>query len=90
MLIMFLCEMCVAIKHVYTTLVKIANTKGPGSQDAKQRMVEKLLVMAEGPEEARYLARTFVQNVSFLVFRFFFLFCILYFYFFYGDGSPHG
>ncbi|KAI5790674.1 hypothetical protein DFH27DRAFT_596019 [Peziza echinospora] len=52
-----------AIKHVYTTLVKIANTKGPGSQDAKQRMVERLLVMAEGPEEARYLARTFVQNL---------------------------
>ena len=53
----------VAISNVYDTLVKIANAKGQGSQDVKQRHVERMLVDAKG-EEVRYLTRTLIQHVS--------------------------
>ncbi|KAJ5793637.1 hypothetical protein N7457_000236 [Penicillium paradoxum] len=51
------------IKGVYQSLVKIATSKGPGSQEAKQRIVEKLLQDARGAEESRYIVRTLVQNL---------------------------
>ncbi|KAH0566369.1 hypothetical protein GP486_000227 [Trichoglossum hirsutum] len=53
-----------SIKSVYQSLVKIANTKGPGSQEAKQRIVERLLQDARGGEESRYIVRTLVQHVT--------------------------
>lgn len=54
------------IKGVYQLLVKIANSKGNGSQEVKQRLVERLLQDARGPEESRYIVRTLAQHVSYL------------------------
>ncbi|PWY92434.1 ATP-dependent DNA ligase [Aspergillus heteromorphus CBS 117.55] len=51
------------IKGVYQSLKKIAMSKGSGSQEAKQRIVEKLLQDARGAEESRYIVRTLVQNL---------------------------
>lgn len=51
------------IKGVYQSLMKIAMSKGPGSQETKQRIVEKLLQDARGAEEGRYIVRTLVQNL---------------------------
>ena len=51
------------IKAVFESLVKIASSKGTGSVEAKQRIVEKLLQDARGPEESRYIVRTLVQHV---------------------------
>lgn len=51
------------IKSVYQSLVKIAKSKGPGSQETKQRIVEKLLQDTRGAEESRYIARTLVQHL---------------------------
>ncbi|KAK4862121.1 hypothetical protein LT330_003259 [Penicillium expansum] len=51
------------IKGVYQSLKKIATSKGPGSQETKQRIVEKLLQDARGAEESRYIVRTLVQNL---------------------------
>ncbi|RAL15464.1 putative DNA ligase I [Aspergillus homomorphus CBS 101889] len=51
------------IKGVYQSLKKIALSKGGGSQEAKQRIVEKLLQDARGAEESRYIVRTLVQNL---------------------------
>jgi DNA ligase 1 len=52
-----------SIKSVYQSLVKIANAKGTGSQEVKQRIVERLLQDARGGEESRYIVRTLVQHV---------------------------
>ena len=52
------------IKGVYQSLVKIANSKGNGSQEMKQRIVERLLQDARGPEESRYIVRTLAQHVG--------------------------
>ncbi|KAI9771466.1 MAG: hypothetical protein M1840_002086 [Geoglossum simile] len=52
-----------SIKSVYQSLVKIANTKGIGSQEVKQRIVERLLQDARGGEESRYIVRTLVQHL---------------------------
>ena len=52
-----------SIKAVYQSLVKIANSKGSGSQEFKQRIVERLLQDAQGAEESRYLVRTLVQHL---------------------------
>ena len=52
------------IKGVFGSLVKIANSKGQGSQEAKQRIVERLVQDARGAEESRYIVRTLVQHVS--------------------------
>lgn len=51
------------IKGVYQSLVKVANSKGHGSQEVKQRIVERLLQDARGPEESRYVMRTLAQHV---------------------------
>ncbi|KIW86845.1 uncharacterized protein Z519_12631 [Cladophialophora bantiana CBS 173.52] len=51
------------IKSVYQTLVKIASSKGHGSVEQKQRLVERLLQDARGPEESRYIVRTLVQHL---------------------------
>ncbi|KAI9785875.1 MAG: hypothetical protein M1816_008202 [Peltula sp. TS41687] len=51
------------IKGVYQLLVKIANSKGNGSQEVKQRLVERLLQDARGPEESRYIVRTLAQHL---------------------------
>ncbi|RPB25475.1 ATP-dependent DNA ligase [Terfezia boudieri ATCC MYA-4762] len=50
------------IINVYDTLHKIAVAKGSGSQEVKQRHVERLLVNAKG-EEVRYLTRTLIQHL---------------------------
>ena len=52
-----------SIKNVFQSLIKIANSKGNGSQEFKQRIVERLLQDAQGPEESRYLVRTLVQHL---------------------------
>ena len=51
------------IKGVYQSLVKIANSKGNGSQEIKQRIVERLVQDARGAEESRYIVRTLVQHL---------------------------
>lgn len=45
------------VPEVFATLTSIANTGGAGSQDAKQRLLSKLLLDAT-PLEARYITRT--------------------------------
>ncbi|KAH0537342.1 hypothetical protein FGG08_005858 [Glutinoglossum americanum] len=52
-----------SIKGVYQSLVRIANSKGTGSQEAKQQIVERLLQDARGGEESRYIVRTLVQHL---------------------------
>ena len=52
-----------SIKGVFESLVKIANSKGHGSQENKQRIVERLVQDARGAEESRYIVRTLVQHV---------------------------
>lgn len=52
-----------SIKAVYQSLVKIANSRGNGSQDFKQQIVERLLQDAQGAEESRYLVRTLAQHL---------------------------
>ncbi|KAK0266379.1 hypothetical protein B0A54_04869 [Friedmanniomyces endolithicus] len=51
------------IKGVYENLHKIAGAKGQGSQEAKQRVVERLVQDARGAEESRYIVRTLVQHL---------------------------
>ncbi|KAK2831884.1 hypothetical protein FQN49_007072 [Arthroderma sp. PD_2] len=51
------------IQSVYDALMKIATSKGTGSQEAKQRIIEKLLQDARGAEESRYIVRTLVQHL---------------------------
>jgi DNA ligase-1 len=51
------------IRSVYDSLVKISSSKGQGSQDAKQRIVERLILDARGAEESRYIVRTLVQHL---------------------------
>lgn len=52
------------IKGVYQSLVKIANSQGQGSGEAKQRLVDRLLQDARGGEESRFVVRTLCQHVS--------------------------
>lgn len=56
------------IKAVFESLVKIANAKGHGSVEVKQRLVERLVQDSRGAEESRYVVRTLVQHVSSLDF----------------------
>ncbi|KAF2849334.1 ATP-dependent DNA ligase [Plenodomus tracheiphilus IPT5] len=51
------------IKSVFDSLVKIANSKGHGSVEFKQRIVERLVQDARGAEESRYIVRTLVQHL---------------------------
>ena len=52
-----------SIQSVYQSLVKIANSKGQGSVENKQRIVERLVQDARGAEESRYIVRTLVQHL---------------------------
>ncbi|MCJ1311403.1 hypothetical protein MMC25_005074 [Agyrium rufum] len=52
-----------SIPGVYQSLVKIANSRGNGSQEFKQRIVERLLQDAQGAEESRYIVRTLCQHL---------------------------
>ncbi|KAL8828556.1 MAG: hypothetical protein Q9191_002526 [Dirinaria sp. TL-2023a] len=52
-----------SIRSVFQSLVKIANSKGTGSQEVKQRIVERLLQDSQGAEESRYLVRTLAQHL---------------------------
>ncbi|KAL8952021.1 MAG: hypothetical protein Q9222_002040 [Ikaeria aurantiellina] len=52
-----------SIKGVFQSLVKVANSKGNGSQEFKQRIVERLLQGSQGAEESRYLVRTLAQHL---------------------------
>ncbi|KKA28852.1 hypothetical protein TD95_000266 [Thielaviopsis punctulata] len=51
------------IKGVYASLVKIATTKGQGSAQVKQSIVDKMLQNARGGEESRYIVRTLSQHL---------------------------
>jgi DNA ligase-1 len=51
------------IRSVFDSLVKIANSKGHGSVENKQRIVERLVQDARGAEESRYVVRTLVQHL---------------------------
>ena len=51
------------IRGVFQCLTRIANSKGAGSQEAKQRIVERLLQDAESAEQSRYLVRTLCQHL---------------------------
>ncbi|KAI1469296.1 ATP-dependent DNA ligase [Daldinia caldariorum] len=51
------------IKGVYQSLVKVANSQGQGSGEAKQRIVDRLLQEARGGEESRYVVRTLCQHL---------------------------
>ncbi|KAH6891060.1 ATP-dependent DNA ligase [Thelonectria olida] len=51
------------IKGVYQSLVKIANSQGQGSAEAKQRLVDRLLQDARGGEESRFVVRTLCQHL---------------------------
>ncbi|KFY43818.1 hypothetical protein V494_01812 [Pseudogymnoascus sp. VKM F-4513 (FW-928)] len=51
------------IRAVYDSLVNIATIQGTGSGERKQRIVDKLLQDARGPEESRYLVRTLCQHL---------------------------
>lgn len=51
------------IRGVFESLVKIANAKGQGSVETKQRIVERLVQDARGAEESRYIVRTLVQHL---------------------------
>lgn len=50
------------VKGVYSSLITIANSKGQGAAKAKQSIVEKLLLSAQG-EEVRYLVRTLSMHL---------------------------
>ena len=52
-----------SIKGVFQSLVKVASSKGNGSQEFKQRIVERLLQDSQGAEESRYLVRTLAQHL---------------------------
>jgi DNA ligase-1 len=51
------------IRSVFDSLVKIANSKGKGSQEVKQRIVDRLIQDSRGAEESRYIVRTLVQHL---------------------------
>ncbi|CAM1503830.1 Fc.00g014210.m01.CDS01 [Cosmosporella sp. VM-42] len=51
------------IKGVFQALVKIANSQGQGSAEAKQRIVDRLLQDARGGEESRFMVRTLCQHL---------------------------
>ena len=52
-----------SINGVYKGLVKIANCKGQGSQESRQRIVERLLQDTQSAEQSRYLVRTLCQHL---------------------------
>ena len=52
-----------SINSVYQSLVKVANSKGIGSQEFKQGIVERILQDAQSAEQSRYLVRTLCQHL---------------------------
>jgi len=50
------------ISYVYDLLLMIAHSKGQGAAKQKEKLVEKLLLSANG-EETRYMTRTLCQNL---------------------------
>ena len=52
-----------SINGVYQSLVKIAHSKGHGSQEFKQRIVERLLQDTQSAEQGRYIVRTLCQHL---------------------------
>ncbi|KAM3513630.1 hypothetical protein MY11210_002736 [Beauveria gryllotalpidicola] len=52
-----------SIKSVFQSLVKIATTQGQGSNEVKQRIVDRLLQDARGGEESRFIVRTLCQHL---------------------------
>ncbi|KAI4132453.1 MAG: hypothetical protein LQ338_000673 [Usnochroma carphineum] len=52
-----------SIKGVFQSLIKVANSKGNGSQEFKQRIIERMLQASQGAEESRYLVRTLAQHL---------------------------
>ena len=52
-----------SIQSVFDSLFKIANAKGQGCQEVKQKIVERLVQDARGAEESRYIVRTLVQHL---------------------------
>ncbi|KAI4109020.1 MAG: hypothetical protein L6R37_000738 [Teloschistes peruensis] len=52
-----------SIKGVFQSLVKVANSKGQGSHEFKQRIIERLLQDSQSAEENRYLVRTLAQHL---------------------------
>ncbi|RDW63963.1 DNA ligase-2 [Coleophoma crateriformis] len=52
-----------SIIGVYQSLVKIASIQGTGSNEQKQRVVDRLLQDARGAEESRYIVRTLCQHL---------------------------
>ncbi|KAF9454008.1 ATP-dependent DNA ligase [Macrolepiota fuliginosa MF-IS2] len=50
------------ISYVYDSLLQIARSKGQGAAKRKERIIEKLLLSANG-EEIRFLTRTLCQNI---------------------------
>ena len=51
------------IAGVFQSLLRIANSKGNGSQEFKQRIVERLLQDTQSAEQSRYLVRTLCQHL---------------------------
>ena len=51
------------MRGVYDGLVKVAKSKGTGSQETKQRIVERLLQDTQSAEQSRYLVRTLCQHL---------------------------
>ncbi|EGX96632.1 DNA ligase I, putative [Cordyceps militaris CM01] len=52
-----------SIQGVYQSLVKVATTQGQGSNEVKQRIVDRLLQDARGGEESRFIVRTLCQHL---------------------------
>ncbi|EPE05128.1 dna ligase [Ophiostoma piceae UAMH 11346] len=51
------------IRGVYGALKKIAGSRGTGSAETKQRIVDRLLQDARGGDESRYIVRTLCQHL---------------------------
>lgn len=51
------------IHGVYESLVQIAKSKGTGSQEMKQKIIEALLRDTRGADESRYVVRTLAQHL---------------------------
>ncbi|EFX01337.1 DNA ligase [Grosmannia clavigera kw1407] len=51
------------IQGVYQALCKVTDSQGPGSVEAKQRIVDRLLQDARGGDESRFIVRTLCQHL---------------------------
>ncbi|POS83831.1 hypothetical protein EPUL_002760 [Erysiphe pulchra] len=55
------------IKGVYQSLIKIASTQGNGSGEIKQKILDRLLQDAQGPEESRFILRIGAVKTTMLI-----------------------